>query len=124
MSNIFLGDPPSNVKQWIIDHIQPPTRSVTRIWWSNDKSDYSDCPSNDGTFDSSCFPSGKSAANAVKVEFGSDVTIINNFLFPWCFGLTSISIPNSVTTIDTEAFLGCGGLTGALTIPESVTYIS
>jgi hypothetical protein len=54
----------------------PATRSVTRVWWSNDESDYSDCQSHNGTFDSSCFPDGKTNTDAVKVEFGSDVTII------------------------------------------------
>ena len=25
MSSIFLGEPPANIKQWIIDHYTPPT---------------------------------------------------------------------------------------------------
>ena len=39
-----------------------------------------------------------------------------------CSGLSSITIPNSVTTIDVCAFEGCSGLT-SITIPNSVTYI-
>lgn len=54
----------------------PATRAVTRIWWSNDESDYSDCPSNTGTFYNSSLPEEKYNSDAVKVEFGLDVTII------------------------------------------------
>ena len=39
-----------------------------------------------------------------------------------CRGLTSVSIPDSVTTIGSEAFSGCSGLT-SITIPDSVTSI-
>lgn len=42
--------------------------------------------------------------------------------FSGCSGLTSITIPNSVTIIDYDAFSGCSGLT-SLTIPNSVTSI-
>ena len=42
--------------------------------------------------------------------------------FNVCTGLTSIIIPNSVTTIGNNAFNGCSGLT-SITIPNSVTSI-
>ena len=42
--------------------------------------------------------------------------------FEDCFGLTSVSIPNSVTEIGRYAFGGCNGLT-SVTIPNSVTSI-
>ena len=41
----------------------------------------------------------------------------------FCSGLTSVTIPNSVTEIDGSAFGGCIGLTN-ITIPDSVTVIS
>ena len=43
-------------------------------------------------------------------------------VFSGCTGLTSITIPNSVTSIGSSAFSGCTGLTSA-TIPNSVTSI-
>ena len=42
--------------------------------------------------------------------------------FSNCRGLTSITIPNSVTSIDSGAFSGCSGLT-SVTIPDSVMSI-
>ncbi|MDY4745265.1 MAG: leucine-rich repeat domain-containing protein, partial [Bacteroidaceae bacterium] len=39
-----------------------------------------------------------------------------------CSGLTSVTIPNSVTSIGIHAFYGCSGLT-SVTIPNSVTSI-
>jgi len=42
--------------------------------------------------------------------------------FQGCKGLTSVTIPNSVTNIGRQAFLNCEGLT-SITIPNSVTWI-
>ena len=51
------------------------------------------------------------------------VTKIVYHAFAGCIGLGSLTIGNSVTTIEAEAFLGCSGFTGSLTIPNSVTTI-
>jgi hypothetical protein len=95
----------------------PATRAVTRVWWSNDESDYSDYPSNDGTFDSSCFTDGKYNYMAVKAEFGSDVTIIDEMVFQMSEMVTSVTIPNTVREIGDFAFSGCVQLT-SLTLPN------
>lgn len=51
-----------------------------------------------------------------------DVTAINQEAFLGCEGLSSVSIPNTVTLIGPCAFYGCSGLT-SMTIPESVITI-
>ena len=51
-----------------------------------------------------------------------NVTSIDGYAFHYCIGLTSITIPNSVTYISYDAFQSCNGLT-SVTIPNSVTYI-
>ena len=44
------------------------------------------------------------------------------FAFDGCSGLTSVTIPNSVTSIGNMAFQGCSGLK-SITIPNCVTYV-
>ena len=52
------------------------------------------------------------------------VTEIGNCAFKDCNGLTgNLTIPNTVTSIGQEAFDGCSGFTGNLVIPNSVTSI-
>lgn len=57
-----------------------------------------------------------------SITIPETVTSIGNNAFSGCRGLTSITIPNSVTTIDAWAFYCCSGLT-SVTIPNSVTSI-
>ena len=53
---------------------------------------------------------------------GLPVTKIDSSAFSGCTGLTSVTIPDSVTSICYYAFWGCTGLT-SVTIPDSVTNI-
>ena len=57
-----------------------------------------------------------------SITIPNSVTSIGYDAFYDCGGLTSVSIPNSVTSIGNDAFCGCGGLT-SVTIPNSVTSI-
>lgn len=48
--------------------------------------------------------------------------VIGDYAFKDCSGLTSLTLPSSVTSIGEFAFNGCRGLT-SLTLPSSVTSI-
>jgi len=50
------------------------------------------------------------------------VTVIDDYTFYNCTGLTSVTIPDGVTTIGYSAFSGCRDLVD-VTIPSSVTTI-
>ena len=57
-----------------------------------------------------------------SVSIPDSVTRIGDCAFEGYSGLTSVTIPDSVTSIGYAAFLGCSGLT-SVTIPDSVTSI-
>jgi hypothetical protein len=57
-----------------------------------------------------------------SITIPDSVTSIGNLAFCGCTGLTSITIPDSVTSIGSGAFDGCTRLT-SITIPDSVTSI-
>lgn len=58
----------------------------------------------------------------MNTEIPNSVTSIESNAFSGCSGLTSITIPNSVTSIGVGTFTRCSGLT-SITIPNSVTSI-
>ena len=61
-------------------------------------------------------------SNLTSIEIPNSVTSIGWGAFENCTGLTSVTIPNSVTSIGWSAFHGCSGLT-SVTISNSVTSI-
>ena len=56
-----------------------------------------------------------------SLMIGQGVTTIGNYAFWWCSNLTSVAIPNSVTSIGDWAFNSCSFT--SVTIPNSVTSI-
>ena len=57
-----------------------------------------------------------------SVTIPNSVTSIGDRAFIACSGLTSVIIPNSVTSIGDRAFIACSGLTSVI-IPNSITSI-
>ena len=72
----------------------------------------------DGTSSSGAFYD----SNITSVVIPDTVTSIGNYAFSSCSNLTSITIPSSVTSIGENAFWYCNSLT-SITIPSSVTSI-
>ncbi|MCM8871885.1 MAG: leucine-rich repeat protein, partial [Paludibacteraceae bacterium] len=64
--------------------------------------------------------SGNTTLTSIAIP--NSVTSIGNYVFKNCSGLTSVTIPNSVTSIGGNAFERCIRLT-SITIPNSVTSI-
>ncbi len=63
-----------------------------------------------------------SCEGLTSVNIPNSVTSIGSYAFYSCKGLTSVTIPNSVMSIGSSVFSGCTGLT-SVTIPNSVISI-
>lgn len=42
MTEVYLGNPPSYITDWIKAHSQPATRTATRVWYGDDENVYTD----------------------------------------------------------------------------------
>ena len=67
----------------------------------------------------SCF---KDCSGLTSITIPSSVTSLGDDCFYDCDGLTSITIPSSVTSLGASCFWSCSGLT-SITIPSSVTSL-
>ena len=67
----------------------------------------------------SCF---EGCSGLTSITIPSSVTSLGDGCFQDCSGLTSITIPSSVTSLGDYCFPGCSGLT-SITIPSSVTSL-
>ncbi|WP_289067186.1 leucine-rich repeat domain-containing protein, partial [uncultured Alistipes sp.] len=57
-----------------------------------------------------------------SITIPNSVTSIGDYAFYWCSSLTSITLPDGMTKIGDYVFYGCSKLT-SITIPDSVTTI-
>ena len=117
MQTYFLGEPPANIKTWIIDNYAPAYHADTWYKYANDTEWRT--VSITGELTDSSIPN---VIDVTTLEIGSAVTSIGDGSFADCSGLTSVTIPDSVTRIERDAFSGCRGLTG-VTIGDCVTSI-
>ena len=64
----------------------------------------------------------QSCVSLTSLDIPNSVTSIASYAFTGCKGLTSISLPNGIKTIENNTFYNCNSLT-IVTIPETVTSI-
>ena len=77
---------------------------------------------NDYTVTKICDNAFKDCSGLTSVTIPISITSIGKYAFYGSSGLTSVTIPNSVTSIGNSAFCNCSSLT-SITIPNSITYI-
>ena len=87
-----------------LERIGCPYSNVTLVNYYGDGGNFSGCP------------------NLQKVSFGEPMLVIPPGLFANCNGLTSVVIPDTVTTIDECAFCGCENLQ-QVSLGENVSEI-
>ena len=123
MTNVFLGEPPADIKAWIIEHATPTGHADTWYKYAGDTEWRT--VSISGTISGGAGTPTAQIPNVetiVALEIGTNVTSIGDCAFYYCGSLTSVTIPESVTSIGESAFEGCSSLT-SVTIPNSVTSI-
>ena len=69
------------------------------------------------------FSSNQNITSFDELQYFTGLTFIGDYEFYYCTNLTSIVIPENVTSIGYQAFLECYNLGGTLTIGENVNYI-
>ena len=80
---------------------------------------YDDSYTNDNELGSCAF---LNCSGLTSLSLPSSLTSIEREAFAGCSGLTSLSLPSSLTSIKYRAFYGCSGLT-SLSLPSGITSI-
>ena len=80
---------------------------------------YDDSYTNDNELGSCAF---LNCSGLTSLSLPSSLTSIEHEAFAGCSGLTSLSLPSSLTSIKYRAFYGCSGLT-SLSLPSGITSI-
>ena len=104
---VFLGEPPQHIKDWIINNSKPAASPKTKITFADGTSQEYDWS---GKINYKTMTGAGLAENNAwikqpqTVEIGTNVTSIGNYVFEDCKSLTSVTIPDSVTSIGDYAF--------------------
>ena len=97
-TEIYLGNPPQHVIDWIKAHSKPVGNPKTKITFTDGTSQEYDWSGeiNQQTMIDAGLLNGDSydwVKNPLTVEIGTNVTSIGNNTFNFCRGLTSVTIP-------------------------------
>ena len=142
-TEIFLGEPPANIKQWIIEHATPAGHPETILTFSGGQTVSlnigrtlgdlwkEDSEGEDATGEPILNYEGSDKlfkSDLELVDIGNTVTNISQYAFAGCSSLTSMTIPNSVMSIGQSVFYECTSLnsvmigSGVTSIGENVFY--
>ena len=122
---VFLGEPPQHIKEWIINNSKPAGNPKTKITFTDGTSqeyDWSGKITYRTMKDAGLAENNAWIKQPQTVEIGTNVTSIGNYTFEDCSSLTSVTIPDSVTSIGDYAFNGCERMK-SVTIGNGVTSI-
>jgi hypothetical protein len=98
------------------------TGDITDNPWKSYNTDINWLIIDEGITSIACDEAFCDCINLTSVTIPDSVTSIGGSAFSWCSSLTSVTIPDSVTSIGDAAFYGYSSLT-SVTIPDSVTSI-
>ena len=124
-TEIYLGNPPQHVIDWIKAHSKPTGNPKTKITFADgsvEEYDWSGEIDSYTMMDAGLYDGSSWRVNPQTVEIGTKVTSIGNGAFTYCASLTNVTIPDSVTSIGDYAFSECRGLTN-VTIGNGMTSI-
>ena len=88
-------------------------------YYENDVYYYKNCYTSNDVIGKCAF---KGCSGLTSLTLPDGITSIGEFAFSGCSGLTSLTLPAGITSIGEYAFYGCSGLT-SITIPNGVTQI-
>ena len=121
MTNVFLGEPPADIKAWIIEHATPTGHADTWYKYAGDTEWRTGSIS--GTISGGAGTPTAQIPNVetiVALEIGTNVTSIGDCAFYYCGSLTSVTIPESVTSISSSAFMSCNSLTSVIFLGKTL----
>ena len=125
VSQIYLGNPPDNIKAWIQEHSQPASHPETRFTLEGgivETHNITGTLDQQWMIDNGFFNEDdwEWTKTITQVDIGNTVTSIGNSAFYSC-SMTNVTIPDSVTGIENHAFYECRLM--SVTIPDSVKSI-
>lgn len=129
MSKIFLGEPPANIKAWIVEHYAPapvgnPKTVITFTDNTTQEFNWSGTITRQTMIDSGLMDEIDEIwiKKPIAVEISKTVTSIGDWAFCGCNTLTSVTILDSITSIGYNAFSGCSSLTN-ITLSSNLASI-